>query len=698
MAYGVKYELFFSDIERRKLKIEILEKNYTGEPSAIVGTGSPAVIEWDADDDIYSPIIGSRCKLSFFVTDLVTYDEFYKSDERQYKVKILYYNSYGGNYEDEVGVWSSMDVIWDAEVGQEYYYQPIWEGFLVVDRYQESIITPPYELNLEAIDGLGTLQGFDAPISTETTSNTESLFYYLKEILKLTGHEFDIYIANDIRKATSPPDDETIFHDIEVNEYGLFNKNMTLRSAKDVLEQILQITNSRIFQSYGRWYVVSNSNLIDNTINLATTGPSGDDNTDDPQEPTPEAVYTQPNITIDGSDPMYEGTSYFLYVRNSGTVPVSYEWTLPDSSTITTTAPQLSLGVVSVSDDDGDIYSVEATDANSQTDTANFTLNVDARPVVTDPDPPQDETDDTNYSFVINAVNGVTGAYVSPLKGTIDYPAGDVGTAFTMLFDVVSLTGEFTSVSQLTSATLTSTSGSYNVATALVGDFIRVTITGNLPSGGGTETLNLVGASDVQQFTMSFTRAGTVSNSSFSLNPTDLSETGGTGKPYAMSITYTAASGYEWTGLGNIQILSSADIGQQITTQITNATTLVVNVTGEIGIADQSATLTISGTPIYANPATTITIDPSARFDFTSSGGYFDVSITVDGSFVIVPSFTWITLSVAAGAPDTTTLRVYVEPNNTTSARVGTLIFYPRGSSVPLTTLRFDQESNISAG
>ena len=322
MAYGVKYELFFSDVVKRKMKIEILEKDYTGDVSSIIGTGQPAVIEWNADDDIYSPIIGSRCKLSFFVTDAVQYDEFYRSDERQYKVKILFYSSFGNNWEDEVGIWGAMDVIWNAELGEAFYYQPIWEGFLVVDRYQEAVVTAPYEIQLEAIDGLGTLEGFDAPINTSDTSNTESLFYYLKEILKLTGHQFDLYIANSIRKATSPPADQTIFHDIIINEYGLFNNNLTFRSAKDVLEAILKITNSRIFQSYGRWYIISNSNLIDNRIDTSGVidgiGPSDDDDTDDPVEPTPDPVYDAPNISIVGEATMYDGTAYNLTVVDNG--------------------------------------------------------------------------------------------------------------------------------------------------------------------------------------------------------------------------------------------------------------------------------------------------------------------------------------------------------------------------------------------
>jgi len=701
MAYGVKYELFFSDIEKRKLKIEILEKDFTGDPSTIIGTGQPAVIEWDADDDIYSPIIGSRCKLSFFVTDLVQYDEFYRSDERQYKVKILYYNSYGNDLEEEPAIWNTMDVIWNGDIGEPVYYQPIWEGFLVVDRYQEAVLTPPYEINLEAIDGLGTLEGFNSPFNSSDTSNTDNLFYYLKEILKLTGHEFDIYIANGIRKATSPPEDETIFHDIVVNEYGLFNKNMTLRSAKDVLEQILQITNSRIFQSYARWYVISNSNLIHNTIDTAgvidNIAPSDGDVTDAPNEPSPVPVYTQPSIGLSGQDPMYIGTGYFLTVTNSGTTAVSYEFTLPDASTVTQTSPNLSIGVVEAGND-GDTYSVTATDANGQTDSATFTLNVDARPVITNPDPPEDETVETNYTLKIDAASksNVSGAYISPENGTINYAAGEVGDAFTMQFNVVSLTGEFTSVSQLTSAIISNNTGNYSVSTQLIAEFIRVTVTGSLPSGGGTEFLTLIGASEVQQFTTTFTKLGTVSNASVSTSPAGLSVTGGVGKEYTMTITFTASSGYEWTGLGNMQIVASDDIGQTITTSFTSSV-FTVTITGEIGIADQAANITINGAPIFAQPATTITTNPSTQFDFSSGGGYFDVSVVSDGAFVIVTEKDYFQAVPSSGAAGTTLVRVYVDPNNTPNTRRGNLLFRPRASLTTLTTLTFDQESNLQA-
>jgi hypothetical protein len=694
MAYGLKYELFFSDLIKRQLKVEILQNNYTGDVSPIVGTGSPVEIEWDADDDIYNPIIGSRCKLNFFVTDTAVYDEFYRADEREYKVKIKYYQPAGNNIEAEAVTWDGADMIWDANLGAPLYFQEFWEGFLVVDRYEESILSTPYPIALEAIDGLGTLDGFDAPLNTSDTSNTENLFYYLKEILLLTGHEFDIYIANSIRKTDGAAND-SIFHDIEINEYGLFNKNLTIKTAKDVLEQILKITNSRIFQSYGRWYVVNNSSLIDNTVDVAQTladanADSGADVNDDPATPVAGAVYTAPNITLSGQATMYIGTNYQLTVLNSGTNPVSYEFTLPDNSTVTQTGNVINTGTL-FAENDGDTYSVVATDANGQTDSDSFTLDVDSRPIVIDPDPPEGETDDTNYTFVINVTNQVTNAYVSPLKGTIDYPAGEVGDAFTMQFNVVSLTGEFTSASQLTTSSVT---GGYTVSKTLNGDFIEVTVTGNLPSGGGAETLTLIGAADVQQFTTSYTLSTNVTNASYAAAPASLSRTGGEGKPYTMTITYTAQSGYEFTGLGNVQIQASDDIGQTITSSFTSSQ-LVVTITGEQSISDQSATITITGAAQYANPATSITISPSGAQDVSESGGYFDVSITSDGGYIIYTPNEWIHLSRTSGTPNETFLRVNFDRNLRKNTRTGYIYFRPRGSETNLATLTLTQESAI---
>ena len=63
MAYGVKYELDFSDIKGNARSVQILKKDYTGDVNSIVGTDNPVIIKYTNDDDFYNPIIGSSCVL-----------------------------------------------------------------------------------------------------------------------------------------------------------------------------------------------------------------------------------------------------------------------------------------------------------------------------------------------------------------------------------------------------------------------------------------------------------------------------------------------------------------------------------------------------------------------------------------------------------------------------------------------------------
>ena len=88
MAYGVKYELNFSDVKGNKRTAQILKKDYTGDVLPIVGTANPVIIKWENDDDFYNPIIGSSCQLNLKATDTVSYDEFQNFDEREYKIRI----------------------------------------------------------------------------------------------------------------------------------------------------------------------------------------------------------------------------------------------------------------------------------------------------------------------------------------------------------------------------------------------------------------------------------------------------------------------------------------------------------------------------------------------------------------------------------------------------------------------------------
>lgn len=278
MAYGVKFRLEFSDDNLKGKKVEILQDGYTGSVLDLVGTESPVEIIWDSDDDFYNPVIGSTCNINLFATDDTNYDDFYNADEREYKVKISYKDTS------------------DA-------YQTYWEGWLLVDQFKEAVTTTPFGLTLTAYDGLGSLEGYTAPIDL-TSVSSKDLMYYIYNILNNINLGFDIYISNDIQKNGALATDYTIYDQATVSQTSFLKDGADLRTAKNVLEQILKFTNAKIFQSFGKWYIINNSSYSEQAVkdSSATSADGG-------TIPTGIRASETSSLQTNG----YEQIKYFIY-------------------------------------------------------------------------------------------------------------------------------------------------------------------------------------------------------------------------------------------------------------------------------------------------------------------------------------------------------------------------------------------------
>lgn len=677
MAYGIKFELFFTDRNSRKLKVEILQKDFvasgvkwediatnfeatenlwndqTSSITPLIGTEQPVVIEWDGDDDIYSPIIGSRCILNLFVTNQTYYDDFYNADEREYKVKVLYYTPTGANWENEEPQWEQFDANYEAGIGEDLFYQPMWEGFLVVDRFQEQILSKPFPIKLEAIDGLGTLEGFDAPFDPQDTNVNQNLFYSLKEILKLTGHEHPIYIANDTRKVGGATND-TIFHDIEVNKYGLMSKNLTFRNAKEVLETILKATNSRIYQSFARWYVVNNSSLIDNRINQLAVAPAGDDTAIEPAIPTdPTEVVLIPVVVIEhsggtgGTASVQEGTAFFFNVQNSGGPIESFTWTLPDDSTESGTGTNPTLTFVSTNAMNGQKVKFIATNSAGTSSQVEVTL------AVTTPQTPTDPTDVGGFfTFNVNQDN-LTNATASPESASIPFAASEVGDAYE--FNLLITPNPAFNFGGINDVIVTGVSGT---VTKFIGpnyqgiNAIRINIAGTLPSGGKTETIVLNGGiADETFYNVNLTFDNNTTNTDLYLNdspsPYNLATDPTlvlripTGDTFTQKLRFVAKSGFNFSFVNNIQTVfnSGADVINTIdlvsaSNSISGQQEIVVIVTPintslKVGTPDATITdtLTLTGTPsqFIAATALDVTTTSPPLQDISRGKGYVNL-------------------------------------------------------------------------
>ncbi len=273
MAYGVKYRLEFSDVLGYGKKVEILKKDYTGNVLPMVGGANPVSISWQSSNDFYNPIIGSKCQLNLFVTDDVTYDDFYKFDEREYKVIVYYKQTQSDQYSERVSndggqvesincLESIIDNYTDTDVWATY-----WSGFLVVDRYKEKMISTPFAVSFNAFDGLGTLNNFNGTIGYNNNNAPINItnLERISEILQNLDLDLEIHIASDIRYRTFGPVTTTNFEDLTTFDFGFdeMTGDYGLLNAKQQLELLLKQFNLRIYQSFNKWYIVEVTNIFD---------------------------------------------------------------------------------------------------------------------------------------------------------------------------------------------------------------------------------------------------------------------------------------------------------------------------------------------------------------------------------------------------------------------------------------------------
>ena len=247
MAYGVKYRLEFSDVLGNGKKIEILKNNYSGAVLPLVGTADPVSIKWEGDDDFYSPIIGSTCTLNLFVTDEVQYENFYAFDEEEFQVKI-YYKDASNNY------------------------QLYWLGFIVADSYKQALMSPPFQISIQANDGLGLLSTKFVEIENDDNFNLNNSGSTLlrenliKNCISQTNLGLDVYMSLGIRNTnqlTAHVENQRAGFGV-----GKYKPDLKVKTCKEYLEDALRTYNLRIFQALGNWYIISNSDYMDNDFFL----------------------------------------------------------------------------------------------------------------------------------------------------------------------------------------------------------------------------------------------------------------------------------------------------------------------------------------------------------------------------------------------------------------------------------------------
>lgn len=224
MAYGIKYRLEFSDNESNKKKLEIEKDGYVGAVLPMVGTSTPIVITYQQDDDVYEPIIGSSANINLLVTDTVSYNDLFTPNEREFKVKLYY---------------------WDGARYVEY-----WQGFVIPDSYTEQITTTPYPLSFLATDGLGGLDGYDHILSVDTYYDLNTIIQFC---LYQTGLGLSYSSQENLKVSTETT--YTALTDTDVYSGNYYDSSFKPMDCKTILKSILKQFNLRIYQRRGSSYL-----------------------------------------------------------------------------------------------------------------------------------------------------------------------------------------------------------------------------------------------------------------------------------------------------------------------------------------------------------------------------------------------------------------------------------------------------------
>ena len=143
MAFGKKYFSSYKSNNNLDYYLEIFLEDYTGSALELVmGAGGP-VIEYESDqEDRFSPIISSSCKIPYLVENFLD-STFIDQLRNVYQERQVYVHIYRSTQSQSSSV------------------APLWSGFLIMDIGSGVDQSFPYVQTLKFVDGLSLLKDID---------------------------------------------------------------------------------------------------------------------------------------------------------------------------------------------------------------------------------------------------------------------------------------------------------------------------------------------------------------------------------------------------------------------------------------------------------------------------------------------------------------------------------------------------------
>ncbi len=201
----------------------------------VTATNSPVEVEWMSDSDAYKPIMASKAKIALHKIAGNTLPRFTSAGQFEYQARLRYRRNGESTLND------------------------YWCGFVQSSDGSEDVSSISPSVSFTAIDNLGGMEDTTVDVSVDSLTPI-NLFDKVLEAVRQTGLDLPVLVDSGIQNANGDA-----LTDVTAHPYSLFTSdddNVEYRNkltSKEMIEGLLSAFNCRIFQSYGKWFIVNAS-------------------------------------------------------------------------------------------------------------------------------------------------------------------------------------------------------------------------------------------------------------------------------------------------------------------------------------------------------------------------------------------------------------------------------------------------------
>ena len=192
--YGLKYKVPFTDVDGNDYEVRILVDGYSGDVAELTGAESPFIVDVSDEQFLYTPTRFSGGTLNIVGSDYL--QDLFSTDYQMSKVDL-----YKGS-------------------------RLMWTGFITPDTYSQEYDAHIFELSIECISALSTLEYVDFSMTQETPTLKEIL---LECINKSKGSYTNVYIPNTYNVDLS---------ELSVSRANFFDEDDKPMTLKECLEEV----------------------------------------------------------------------------------------------------------------------------------------------------------------------------------------------------------------------------------------------------------------------------------------------------------------------------------------------------------------------------------------------------------------------------------------------------------------------------